>query len=263
MEVYVPTWNSERTLNTCLSAIKKAVPNHNITIIDRNSTDNTQTIAQNHGCTIISENLNLGQARTRAINLAKDEWFIMVDSDTYLCPNWFNEVWALKEKLIQTDPHVGIIQGESVPMLEPYHSYVLYAYAQARSHYPAKNVKRLLTSCILLRKEAVCNFKADAPVYEDWLIGKHLRRKGYNFYVAQTQSAHDGPANMKMLADHAKWGGAGLRLYYKMPLWKLLGALFIIPLFRTPFKWKRLVWHLQWNWLLGWWMASKYKELKR
>jgi glycosyltransferase involved in cell wall biosynthesis len=261
MEVYVPTWNSGKTLDACLTAIEKTVPNPFITVIDRNSTDNTQAIAEKHGCHILSSDWNLGEARTQMMAHAKNDWFIMVDSDTYLGNNWFNEVWATKDHLSQADPYVGAVQGENIPTHGPYKSYVLHN--RMNRQYPAKNVRRLLTCNVLLRREAFADFKTDAGVYEDWLMGQHLLEKGYSFYVAETRAYHEGPATMKTLLSHAKWCGAGMRLYHKIPLWKMLGALFINPLFRTPFGLKTLVFRLQWNWLLGWWNSSKFEELKR
>jgi len=255
IDVFVPTWNSERTIKRCLECINASIPGAIIKIIDRNSSDKTYDIAKNNAIFYISD-LNIGEARKVMCDNARGPWFVMIDSDTYVSKKWFKVISSQKEALERVDNKVGAIQGENIPMHASYRNYMLSH--KTKRVYPLKNPSRLLTCNLLIKKEAVFGFKCEAPIYEDYLLGFHIRKRGFNSYVVPAYADHD-TGDIENLKLHAKWAGSGMRKYGEVPLWKLLGGLFL-SLFGKNKKISSLLYYY---WIIGFLDYEKYLELKR
>lgn len=214
--------------------------------MDKFSKDKTIEIAKTFGCRIEQQNLNLGQARSWAIEDCKTRFLLFVDSDTYLVPEWISEALARWEELSKTDANIAAVQGLNYPIYEPYKSYILWTHG--KRNYPFKNPYRLDTACILIEKEKASGFRTEASVLEDYLLGNYLYSKGYNVYVLPIFFPHDKPPDM--IKEDYFWGGSGFAQYGTKPLWKFLGALFYVPL-KVPFRMKLVAFKTQWWTLRG------------
>lgn len=257
IEVFIATWNSEKTIENCLKSIKNTIPLPDIVIFDRNSTDGTKSIAECYGAKIISGEWNVGETRSLMCKFAKGKWFIMVDSDVYLEPDWFKVMVRYKDEILKYDSFVGALHGQSTPIYEPFRSYVLFQ--RKNWIYPVKNIKRLDTCNTMLNRDAVKKFQTNAAVFEDYLLGEYLKTKGYNYYEIPAQAKHDAGQKDK-LKRHARWAGAGMRKYGGIPFWKMFAALIRNPLSMYPLTLKRFGFFLHWNWLMGWVHYKKYLE---
>lgn len=91
VSVIVPTYNSEFTLDECLSALKKQNYNNiEVIIADSFSQDHTKDIARKYTENIIDAE-SLAQARKKGVDLAKGKYILFLDSDQIICPNTIEE----------------------------------------------------------------------------------------------------------------------------------------------------------------------------
>jgi glycosyltransferase involved in cell wall biosynthesis len=84
IDVLVATFNSARDLEECLTAARRYLPVHRLIVVDRNSTDGSPDIARRCGAEVHSEEVGLGYARHRALELARTELVLFLDSDVIL-----------------------------------------------------------------------------------------------------------------------------------------------------------------------------------
>lgn len=255
-EVFVPTWNSQRTIERCLESILEAIPEAEIFIIDKHSTDKTTQIASSYGASTRLSYGNLGQTRQLICKLATKHWFVMIDSDVYMCKDWYKNMMKFKDEI--DDDKLGAIQGLSIPIYEPHRSWWILQDKQLS--FPVKNGQRLLSNNVLFRREAVEGFKCDLPVFEDYVLGKYMERRGYNWYlINKARAEHDNPDIWR----NAKWFGAGA-VYTKYTSWWKFGVGMILKgLIETPSPWKLFRMKYYWNCFLGGLNYRKYMYFKR
>ena len=259
VEVFVPTWNSEKTLEKSLKAIKKAVSNSKIVIFDNFSSDKTLDIARAYNAKVVQSKGNLGETRQLMCEMASDD-FLMIDSDIYLTESWFRDILEFVEEL--GDEKLGCVQGLTVPLYEPYRSW--WVLQQKKLGFPLKNKGRLLTTNVFLKKEAVKGFKCTLPVLEDYLLGKHIEKKGFNWYVTKKAHAHhDCYRDLKDIARHAKWLGAGNAMAGRYPFWKYGLGIFYSGLVKAPRPYKLFSMRLHWYCFIGGLNFRRYLTLKR
>ena len=111
----VPTFNSERTLASCLQSIlSQEIPGGELIVVDDSSTDSTITIAEEYASFIIRKDRRSGPARSRNLGWkqSRGNVIIFVDSDVYLPKGWkgkilplLNQYDAIVSTMGPTDPH--------------------------------------------------------------------------------------------------------------------------------------------------------------
>ena len=85
VSVVIPTRNSSKTIEECLSTIKKqSYQNIETIIVDSKSTDDTHEIATARGCKVISTDWKLLGARYLGCKAAVGDYVLMLDSDHVL-----------------------------------------------------------------------------------------------------------------------------------------------------------------------------------
>jgi glycosyltransferase involved in cell wall biosynthesis len=85
VSIVIPTRNSSRTIEECLSAIQKqSYQNIETIIVDSKSTDDTREIATTRGCKVISTDWKLLGARYLGCKAAVGDYILMLDSDHVL-----------------------------------------------------------------------------------------------------------------------------------------------------------------------------------
>lgn len=111
ISVIIPVYNVEDFLVKCLdSVVTQSFRDFEVIIVDDGSTDNSSVIAREYAekydnvRLITQENSGLGAARNTAIEAAKGEYFLFVDSDDYIEQN---ALQLLYEKAMQT--HADLI----------------------------------------------------------------------------------------------------------------------------------------------------------
>lgn len=84
IDVLVCTFNSEAHLTEALEAARRWLPVHRLIVIDRYSTDRSVEIARRFGAEVHSEEVGLGFARRRAVELAETPQVLFLDSDVVI-----------------------------------------------------------------------------------------------------------------------------------------------------------------------------------
>lgn len=111
VDVLVATFNSASTLDATLAAARKHLPIHHIIVVDRSSTDATQTIARRWNAEILLDEVGLGYARNRALQVADTDPVLFLDSDVIVTrPDFYAR--ALEAfRMPQTAAVVGMAMG--------------------------------------------------------------------------------------------------------------------------------------------------------
>ncbi|MCX8171148.1 MAG: glycosyltransferase [Candidatus Bathyarchaeota archaeon] len=93
VDVLIVTFNSARTLEKCLEAIRRSVPYERILIGDGGSIDDTIAIARRNGVEVYSftgDDNKIGRIRYKLAEKAGTDWILYIDSDVYVYQNyWF------------------------------------------------------------------------------------------------------------------------------------------------------------------------------
>ena len=82
LTVVIVTYNSEKFIDRCLNSIR----NHQIIIVDNNSSDNTIKIAEKHNPKMIINKKNYGYARAANIGIdnSHGDYILLINPDIYL-----------------------------------------------------------------------------------------------------------------------------------------------------------------------------------
>jgi len=109
ISVIIPTYEEERFLTGCLSALKKCRTNdYEIIIVDAGSKDKTLSIADSFGCRIvIGKKTGVGNARNAGAAAARGDIIAFLDADSVPCENWLDIV----EETFRRNLQVSAIGG--------------------------------------------------------------------------------------------------------------------------------------------------------
>src|ERR1700733_10066074 len=93
VSVTIVTFNSGRFIKRCLeSVLEQKYPNMEVIVVDNASTDGTQDILEQFSgrCRIYynDENIGFAGAQNQAISLGRGEWFLTLNPDVLLLPNF-------------------------------------------------------------------------------------------------------------------------------------------------------------------------------
>ena len=125
ISIIIPTYNSMPELKKCLSSFKDAFPKNTIAeiiIVDKNSSDGTIECAKKFNCTILTNIISLGSARSMGLEHAKTELICFIDSDIVLTKNWYNDML----NSLDFSVNVGWIYGRTIDDKEPLKSEKIY-----------------------------------------------------------------------------------------------------------------------------------------
>ncbi|PSO08397.1 hypothetical protein B9Q04_05775 [Candidatus Marsarchaeota G2 archaeon BE_D] len=105
----VCTYNSSRTLEHCLTSLRRALPKARLIVVDHMSNDGTVTLALKHNAEVYQESIGLGWARQLCIDKVATPYFAFVDSDVELIDGEFFR----KAVKILGDQRIGAVVGMS------------------------------------------------------------------------------------------------------------------------------------------------------
>ena len=185
LDVVLLTKNSLKPcLSECVESIYRNVPVNRLLVVDGGSTDGTVELLRTYPNVKIIEDPHgtRASARQKGIDAVETEWHIHVDSDVVLCDDWFKKAWA------KVADNVGAVWGVAVPNEKHYYN---AAYAMAKLyHITVKELmvrqmrsERYMMHDTLIKTSTVRDIKIprDLHTWEDDYIGKHIKRKGYDF----------------------------------------------------------------------------------
>jgi glycosyltransferase involved in cell wall biosynthesis len=215
VDVVILTKNSERLLRKCIESVYRNVPVNNLIVVDGYSTDNTMQIVnefhEKHGDVIfVQDRGTRGNARQKAMNIVKSDWFMFVDSDVILSENWFSKA----EKLIKDD--VGAIWGIEIwsvlrrmKILKLFERVTLKIFE-----------KRGGTHDLLVRRKAVEDIKVPyyLHTYEDAYIKSYICEKGYRVIgVYEPYCTHFRPNAVWTVGQNLGFMASDLRFAVRRP----------------------------------------------
>jgi len=121
LSVIIPAYNEseylDKTLTKLISSVKGLdiqQTDWEIIVCDNNSTDTTSEIAKQHGAKVVFESENqISRARNKGAKIAKGEWLLFMDADTYPEKNLMTEIVNIikQDKLIGCGVTVKVIDG--------------------------------------------------------------------------------------------------------------------------------------------------------
>jgi glycosyltransferase involved in cell wall biosynthesis len=96
LSLVIPAYNEEKYLPRTLEALKLAVgerPSVELIVVDNESSDNTASIAEEAGASIVREiERNIGKVRNTGASSAKGETIVFIDADTSVRPGVFEKI---------------------------------------------------------------------------------------------------------------------------------------------------------------------------
>ncbi|MEM2099677.1 MAG: glycosyltransferase family 2 protein [Candidatus Bathyarchaeia archaeon] len=263
MDVFIPTWNNERSIGKCLASIRSEIPDAAITIVDNFSSDDTVNIAKAYGAKVVQQHLNLGEARTWICKNAVGEWFIMIDSDAYLPKNWYSKMLHWRDVLAKQDDKLGAICNRvyEMPIIkDPATSKLFkkgFLYNLGQLPYLQKNVGRFQPNGALFKTEAVRGFNTHAAALEDMLIGRYIVSKGFNTYVVPVYILHEQLLDKENMLKRARIMGAWWNETHYTSLVALCKNAFLAAC-KVPFGTKIWAFKIYIHHIVGWLTKEQY-----
>jgi len=100
ISVVIPAFNEEKLLPRCLAAVSSASQaftaldwENEVIVCDNNSSDETASLAEAAGARVVFEPINqIARARNRGASVARGDWLIFVDADSYPSRELFAKV---------------------------------------------------------------------------------------------------------------------------------------------------------------------------
>jgi glycosyltransferase involved in cell wall biosynthesis len=254
IDYIIPTWNSGATLEITLSSIERYGNPNEIIIVDRNSTDDTNEIAEKHRCNIIKCSRSLGAARMAGAKCARTDLVSFVDSDVELKESW-------KDLLMQAQNNKYSDAG------------VFGAYYEGTL--PEDTVWPLVMQgrngafgCIIIHRSHVleCTEMERYSSAEDGALSRFLYKKGLKWYIFAVPVLHHQDLTKITYYSRMRWLGAGLRIRegFKLANVKRIigGALFGIRMNNSSESYIEN-WRVRWNYFIGYLRYKKYYEIDR
>jgi glycosyltransferase involved in cell wall biosynthesis len=254
IDYIIPTWNSGATLEITLSSIERYGNPNEIIIVDRDSTDETNEIAEKHRCNIIKCSRSLGAARMAGAKCARTDLVGFVDSDVELKESW-------KDLLMQAQNN----KYSDIGVFGAYYEGTL----------PKDTVWPLVLEgsngafgCIIVPRSNVleCTELERYSSAEDCALSRFLYKKGLKWYIFPVSVLHH--PDLTNISSYAKmrWLGAGLRVREGFKLVNVRriigGAIFGIRMNNAKMSYLEN-WKFRWNYFVGYIMYDKYYEIDR
>jgi len=209
--VAVLTYNSEKTIGECLSAIRDLdYPSNRVQtiVLDNGSTDSTVEITETMQQTAHRyPDLNLGQLRNKALALADGEIVAFVDSDCIVAPDWLLELLKWFD-----EPSVAIAGNE---YLLPQNASIFERNWYPRSNFGIKENDLIPAGNMAMSKKIVQSlggFDESLITGEDAQILQLVRSAGFRTISDhRVKCTHLGNArNMREYFRKETWYGLGM-----------------------------------------------------
>ncbi|OLD02414.1 MAG: hypothetical protein AUJ07_08760 [Crenarchaeota archaeon 13_1_40CM_3_53_5] len=228
LDLVIWTYNSESTLEGCLSSIERAIPSNRICHkigVDGGSKDRTREILADHGWSVYTTRPGIATQANKALSLVDTDYYASFEHDVFIQAGWLERIHPLLG-----NPRVAIAQGfrcfkgsELLKKLDDY---------QKRGHYPSwanYSLDNTLYRTSTIRESG--GYPYGCPYSTDSLLREKIIQHGYNWLVdAGTVTYHYKPSYWQFLRH-------SLRAIMKCRTYWLLKRDFEMPipeqLFRT------------------------------
>lgn len=190
VQVVIPTYNSERTLERCLdSIISLNYKNIDVMVVDNFSTDKTAEIVSRYPVTFIQKECNRSQAYNEALRRSSCKYLAFVDSDCEVFPEWLNILFESID-----EEGVGVVGGfYKTPEDANIWSKLVGLELELRSKKFPRYIERLPSGCLLIKKECLEKVEFDEHLKTaeevDW--GYRIGESGYKMiYESRADIIH-------------------------------------------------------------------------
>ena len=173
VSVIVPTKNSGRTLEKCLTSIRnQTYRNIEIIVVDNFSVDDTPKIAKKYADKFYQKGPERSAQKNFGARKSKGKYLVFIDSDMELTPRVIEECVIL----IETNPKIG---GIIIPECSVGDSYWVKVRDFERSFYAGTEVEsaRFFRKDLVLKVEG---FDEDVVFFEESTLPQKIERLGYN-----------------------------------------------------------------------------------
>ena len=205
--IIIPCWNGLRYTKECVESVLKHTDTpFELIVVDNGSQDGTSRYVRSlkdRRIRLIQNSLNLGFAKAinQGMRAAKGRYFVWLNSDTIVTPNWLKRMTHLADRA----PWVGGVgpytnSGPQPQIMRiPYNDLrALPAFSEAwamQNSGKAKWTVRLAGFCFLVKKEVVRKIglldeRFGLGCYEDYDFCLRIRQAGYSLYIAEDAFVH-------------------------------------------------------------------------
>lgn len=214
VDIIIPTWNAmpefEKTLSSLLVAFKQNEI-HNVIVMDRESTDGTIELAEEHGCDVVIDTKSLGSARLNGLKRARTEWISFIDSDIELLDDWYALIKHEYRK-IPLNEKVGWLFGRTLDEREKVRRIQLWEAENKNGLYGGflggPNIvpmgRRGFTNNTLCLREPLLKAEEtnirEVSGHEDWVLSQVLMKQGYSIVEVPLFCNH------LRVHTYGKWG---------------------------------------------------------
>jgi glycosyltransferase involved in cell wall biosynthesis len=243
VSVIIPTYNSARTLRSCLKSIEnQSYPESKIEVIvvDKFSTDDTLEIIREFGAKLISAKTGRSAARNIGAKVAKGNYILFLDSDMILSPRVIEEC---VKKMEDNKSLVGLYIPEKVVG----NSFWVKVRNFERSFYDGTPIDAVR----FLRKDAffkVGGFDEELYAGEDWDLDRRLKQIGKIGIIDSSLYHDEGKFNIKEYLRKKRYYSKGCIKYVQKwgkddpIIQKQLGIKYrLLYVFVENGKWKKMI----------------------
>jgi len=207
VSVIIPTYNSGKTLDRCLSSIKnQTYKNIEVIVVDNFSKDNTPEICKKHGAKLIQVEGERARAKNIGVKHAKGKYVLFIDSDMELTPRVVEECVRVAE----SNPKVG---GVIIPERSVGKSFWVKVRDFERQFYAGSDIEsaRFFPKELV---ERVGGFDEDVVFYEEATLPNKIRLLGYDVKARINAPIHH------IEEDFSLWRWLKKKYYYGKTLRK-------------------------------------------
>lgn len=197
LTIVIPTFNSAKYINKTLECLKKQTKqNFTIFIIDDNSTDDTQKIAEKFpNVSFFQKNKKLPKGAAASLNYILKKitspYLALIDSDTYLHENWTETM----SKILEKEKIVGapILADKKNGLV----AYLAGLEIESRYENLPKTLNHLSTCNLALQTKILKDFKFNENLFYayDHQLSFYLRKNKIKFYLTRQTYCHHGNKN--------------------------------------------------------------------
>lgn len=184
VSIIIPTFNSQRTIKSCLKALKEQTyEDFEVIIIDNCSSDDTEQIAREYGVNVIVKKSSLPEARNIGLSYARGCYVLHLDSDMILTKDVIKECVAKceNEKLDAISmPEISMGKG-------------FWASSIALEKTLVRNAGNIITPRFFRRAALISlgGSNEELEAGEDWDLWARLKRGGFKAGFIKSPQMHN------------------------------------------------------------------------
>lgn len=179
LSIIIPTFNSERTLEQCLQAVRSSFyQDRELIVVDDGSKDKTVSIAEKYAGLVVSQGKHQGRsyARKSGIEKAKGEILVFIDSDVVIKQDTLTTIADYFSVHPEVDALTGLLSKEhpNADYFSQYKNlYMNYTFSRL-----LERVNFLYGSLFAVRRRALIPYGHEVKIADDTEFGQRLTAEG-------------------------------------------------------------------------------------